>query len=78
MFGLGLTEITFLLVLVGIVWVLVKRDQVRRMTRRKNAKAQNSEVDTLEPCPVCGVYVALDAARPCGRPDCPFTASGNR
>lgn len=77
MFGLGFTEIAFLLILAGIVWVLVKRDKIRRQQAAKNGREGNDDADTLQACPVCGIYVAPHAAQACARRDCPFATSGS-
>jgi len=77
MFGLGLPEIAFLLILVGIVWVLVKHDKIRRQQAGEDARRTDEAADTLRLCPVCGIYVAAHAAQACARPDCPFGAPGS-
>ncbi len=46
-------------------------DRLRRAAQSKSAPEPEPIEDT-EKCPTCGVYVAIDTAKNCGKPDCPY------
>jgi hypothetical protein len=87
MFGLSLSKLLVLLIVVGVVWYGFKylklreqqlaraaraaADQASRTARSAGPEAVGPAED-LSKCPVCETYVARDA-RSCGRADCPRT-----
>jgi uncharacterized protein len=38
----------------------------------RDAARAELRAEEMEPCPVCGAYVASGKARSCGRADCPY------
>jgi uncharacterized protein len=87
MFGLSLMKILFTLAAIVIVWQgfrLFRRREAARLERdrrrpveterRTDARSTPVEgsVEETQPCPVCGAYVPVRGATPCGRSDCPY------
>jgi ABC-type ATPase with predicted acetyltransferase domain len=81
MLGLSVGKVVLLVLLVAVVCMIFRyrarvrmiREAFREMQRQaEQASQQSSRRDpvSLKACPICGSYVAADAA-PCGRPDCP-------
>ncbi len=77
MFGLSLSKILLLVLVVAAVWYgfkWVKRMQVKRDAAGGPARPAAPGTD-LSACPACGTYVAAGVAQcPSKRSDCPMLA----
>ncbi len=83
MFGFSLTKLLFTILAVVIVWQGFKLYQRREAARLAEKRRQSVDhggaarppaegIEETRPCPVCGAYVPLRGATPCGRTDCPY------
>ena len=83
MFGLSLSKLILLALIVAIVWYgyryMQRIEAVRRalrdeLLRRQGAARQSppAEAEDLVKCATCGAYVPSHHASACGRPDCPW------
>ena len=70
-----LTAIVIAVVWFGFQYLQRLAELKDRRDRRRAAPkpdAPAATVQDLVKCPVCGVWQAGDARRPCGRADCPY------
>ena len=83
MFGLSLSKLILLAIVIAIIWYgfkYMKRvEAVRRALRDELLRRQQAaprsrpvEAEDLVKCAVCGAYVPSHHASACGRPDCPW------
>ena len=88
MFGLSLTKLLLLAILVLIVWYGFKyaarveaiKQQVRAEVRRRrqdgamrgDMRSAARPVEDLVKCRQCGAFVAAQGAANCGKPQCPW------
>ena len=78
MFGFSLQKLLVFAIIVGAVWYgwkLLSRIGAGGQAGKDAGEARPRLTSVeLEPCPVCGTYVSGEAARDCGRDDCPYSA----
>jgi hypothetical protein len=68
MFSLGkLAVLAVILLVILVAWRFFRRPAVGKPKDKMTLDA----ADTTQ-CSVCGVYVPVSGATPCGRDDCPF------
>ena len=83
MFGFSLIKLLFTILAVIVVWQgfkLYRRREAARLAEQRRqsvdrgaaARASADGIEQTQPCPVCGAYVPLRGATPCGRADCPY------
>jgi uncharacterized protein len=90
MFGLSLTKLLLLAILILIVWYGFKyaarveaiKQQVRAEVRRRreggaprgDLRSAPRPVEDLVKCGQCGAFVSAQGAANCGKPQCPWGA----
>lgn len=84
MFGLSLSKLLVLGILIAVVWYAFKYrarvEAVRRSLREELARRQGGpgprsparSVEDLVKCAECGAFVAATGATNCGKPNCPW------
>lgn len=76
---LSLPKILLTLIVVVVAWKAYRwwqRVEAQRIAKDRRAAAEadaRQGIQETRPCPACGVYVPVGAARACGRADCPYS-----
>jgi Na+/H+ antiporter NhaD/arsenite permease-like protein len=81
MFTPSLSKLLVIVLVVGVVWWLYRRSQIKRReqaeldrnprTRAKTNKPAKS-IEDMKQCRICNAYVPAVGASRCGRENCPF------
>ena len=85
MFTPSLSKLFVLVLVVGAVWWLYRRSQIKRREQaeldrnpRTRAKTNNpankpaKPIEDMKQCRICNAYVPAVGASRCGRENCPF------
>jgi hypothetical protein len=80
MFTPSLSKILVIVLVVGVVWWWVRRNQIKRreqaeLDRNPRARAKNQPakpIEDMKQCRICNAYVPSVGASRCGRENCPF------
>lgn len=76
MFGVGLSKLLLLVLVIAAVWYgykLVGRLDRQRKDRVAERKRRDGEsIGKMDQCPACGIYVVAGQAANCGRQGCPY------
>ena len=81
MFTPSISKLLILFLVVGVVWWLYRRNQIKRrdqseLDRNPRTRAKTSKpakpIEDMTQCKVCSAYVPAVGASKCGRANCPY------
>lgn len=80
MFTPSLSKLLIVVLVVGVVWWLYRRNQIKRreqaeLDRKPRTRAKNqpaTPIEDMKQCRICNAYVPTVGASRCGRENCPF------
>ena len=80
MFTPSLSKLFVIVLVVGVVWWWVRRNQIKRreqaeLDRNPRTRAKNQPakpIEDMKQCRICSAYVPAVGASRCGRENCPF------
>jgi len=76
MFGVSFWKVVLLVAVVAAVWCgfrwFERAQSEKARIAAQGRRPRGGATEDLVACRACGAFVAVGAARACGRPDCPY------
>jgi hypothetical protein len=77
MFGLSLSKVLLLVLVLAGAWIAYRLIARRRHTRdaaagRSSGETQRLAAEDMVACPRCGVFTSAKSPKACAKPGCPY------